>query len=172
MPLASARHDGLLLYAGSFTKAISPAFRVGYLVGEPALIDELTKIRRIVDRQGDPTLEHALLELFRLDVLPRSLRRAKGVYQKRRDVLARLLNEQLGEVTSFKIPDGGMAIWTKFNQQVDLEAASKKAHRLGLSFSNGNAYGKEWNATRLGFASSSEGELGEAVAILRRVISG
>jgi len=25
MPLASARHDGLLLYAGSFTKAISPA---------------------------------------------------------------------------------------------------------------------------------------------------
>jgi len=85
MPLASARHDGLLLYAGSFTKAISPAFRVGYLVGNPALIAELTKIRRIVDRQGDP----------------------------------------------------------------------------------GEGYGPEWNATRLGFASSTEAELREAVRILR-----
>lgn len=171
MPLASARHDGLLLYAGSFTKAISPAFRVGYLVGEPALIDELTKIRRIVDRQGDPTLEHALLELFRLDVLPRSLRRARGVYQKRRDVLTRLLNEQLGDITDFKIPDGGMAIWTRFAPEIDLEAASKRAHMLGLSFSSGSAYGKDWNATRLGFASSTEKELVEAVGILRRVVS-
>jgi len=170
MPLASARHDGLLLYAGSFTKAISPAFRVGYLVGEPALIAELTKIRRIVDRQGDPTLEHAMLELFRLEVLPRSLRRARGVYQKRRGVLARLLKEKLGDVAKFKIPDGGMALWTRFYQQIDLETASKKAHGLGLSFSSGRAYGKRWNATRLGFASSSEGELEEAVRILARVV--
>lgn len=167
MPLASARHDGLLLYAGSFTKAISPAFRVGYLVGNPALISELTKIRRIVDRQGDPTLEHALLELFRLDVLPRSLRRARGVYQKRRDVLARLLTSELGDLATFKVPDGGMAIWTRFREDVDLEAAQQKAHHKGLSFSSGAAYGKEWNATRLGFASSTEAELTEAVRILR-----
>lgn len=167
MPLASARHDGLLLYAGSFTKAISPAFRVGYLVGEPALIDQLTKIRRIVDRQGDPTLEHALLELFRLDVLPRSLRRARGVYQKRRDVLARLLTAELPQLTTFKIPDGGMAIWTRFREDVDLEAASKRAFHRGLSFSSGAAYGPAWNATRLGFASSTEAELREAVRILK-----
>ena len=171
MPLASARHDGLLLYAGSFTKAISPAFRVGYLVGNPALISELTKIRRIVDRQGDPTLEHALLELFRLDVLPRSLRRARGVYQKRRDVLARLLTAELGEVADFKVPDGGMAIWTRFREDIDLEAASKRAFHLGLSFSSGSQYGKEWNATRLGFASSTEAELREAVRILSTCIA-
>jgi len=167
MPLASARHDGLLLYAGSFTKAISPAFRVGYLVGEPALIEGLAKIRRIVDRQGDPTLEHALLELFRLDVLPRSLRRARGVYQKRRDVLARLLTSELGDKVDFKIPDGGMAIWTRFAPEIDLVAASERAMRKGLSFSSGAGYGEGWNATRLGFASSNEGELGEAVARLR-----
>lgn len=167
MPLASARHDGLLLYAGSFTKAISPAFRVGYLVGNPTLIAELTKIRRIVDRQGDPTLEHALLELFRLDVLPRSLRRARGVYQKRRDVLARLLTAELGELVNFKVPDGGMAIWTNFHEDIDLAAASARAHHRGLSFSSGAAYGPDWNATRLGFASSTETELREAVRILR-----
>ncbi len=167
MPLASARHGGLLLYAGSFTKAVSPAFRVGYLVGEPALVTELAKIRRIVDRQGDPTLEHAMLELFRLDVLPRSLRRARGVYQKRRDVLVRLLGTELNGLASFKVPDGGMAIWTNFRKDIDLEAASKRAFNRGLSFSSGSIYGPKWNATRLGFASSTEAELTEAVRILK-----
>lgn len=167
MPLASTRHEGRLLYAGSFTKAISPAFRLGYLVGEPALIDQLTRLRRIVDRQGDPALEHAVLELFRLEVLPRSLRRARGIYQRRRDHLATLLNEQLPDLTEFRVPDGGMAIWTKFHRSVNLPRTCARAQLLGLSFSDGSQYGERGqNGTRLGFASMNEQELTEAVAVL------
>lgn len=168
MPLASARHNGRLLYAGSFTKAISPAFRLGYLVGEPELIEQLTRLRRIVDRQGDPALEHAVLELFRLEVLPRSLRRARGIYQRRRDVLARLLHGQLGELTDFRVPDGGMAIWTRFAASVNLPRTCARAHHRGLSLSDGRQYGaRAQNSTRLGFASMNEAELTAAVEILR-----
>jgi GntR family transcriptional regulator/MocR family aminotransferase len=170
MPLASARHDGRLLYAGSFTKAISPAFRLGYLVGEPALIEQLTRLRRIVDRQGDPALEHAVLELFRLEVLPRSLRRARGLYQRRRDHLAQCLHEQLGDKVDFRVPDGGMAIWTRFAQEIDLAKASKKAFNQGLSFSDGSQYKGNLNGTRLGFASMNEAEITAAVEILKRCL--
>ncbi len=170
MPLASARHDGRLLYAGSFTKAISPAFRLGYLVGEPALIEQLTRLRRIVDRQGDPALEHAVLELFRLEVLPRSLRRARGLYQRRRDHLAALLSSELQNEVTFRIPDGGMAIWTKFREDIDLVSASKRAYHLGLSFSDGSQYVNGNNGTRLGFASMNEEELTEAVRLLRKAL--
>lgn len=168
MPLASARHDGRLLYAGSFTKAISPAFRLGYLVGDPELIEQLSRLRRIVDRQGDPALEHAVLELFRLEVLPRSLRRARGIYQRRRDHLATLLRSELGELADFKIPDGGMAIWTRFHDSIDLPRTCGRAHLRGLSFSDGSQYGaRGQNSTRLGFASMNEEELTAAVEILR-----
>ena len=166
MPLASARHDGRLLYAGSFTKAISPAFRLGYLVAEPELIQRLSRIRRIVDRQGDPTLEHALLELFRLDVLPRSLRRARSVYQKRRDLLAQLLTDQLGDRATFRVPDGGMAIWTTFTPDCNLVTAARRAAARGLYFSSGEQYGTERRSTRLGFASSNEEELRRAMEVL------
>lgn len=172
MPLASARHDGRLLYAGSFTKAISPAFRLGYLVGEPDLIEQLSRLRRIVDRQGDPALEHAVLELFRLEVLPRSLRRARGIYQRRRDHLAGLLQDQLADQISFRVPDGGMAIWATFQTDIDLVTASKKASLLGLGFSDGSQYSGTWNGTRLGFASSNETELDRAVEILSKVVKG
>ena len=171
MPLASARHDGLLLYAGSFTKAISPAFRLGYLVGEPALVHRLSQIRRIVDRQGDPTLEHAMLELFRLDVLPRSLRRARGVYQKRRDLLAKLLRAELGDKVDFRVPDGGMAIWTKFAPGTDLITTARRAANRGLYFNDGAQFGPELHATRLGFAASNEGEMRQAVSLLAELLS-
>jgi GntR family transcriptional regulator/MocR family aminotransferase len=64
-----------------------------------------------------------------------------------------------------------MAIWTRFREDIDLEAASKQAFHLGLSFSSGSQYGKKWNATRLGFASSTEAELREAVRILSTCIA-
>ena len=51
MPVASADHGDFVLYAGSFTKAISPVFRVGYLVANTNQIDYLSRIRRMVDRQ-------------------------------------------------------------------------------------------------------------------------
>lgn len=172
MPLASARHDGRLLYAGSFTKAISPAFRLGYLVGDPDLIEQLTRLRRIVDRQGDPALEHAVLELFRLEVLPRSLRRARGIYQRRRDHLANLLSTELGDLVDFRTPDGGMAIWTKFHHSVNLPRTCGRAHNRGLSMADGSGYGpRANNGTRLGFASMNEEELTRAVEILKGSIT-
>ena len=63
LPLASADRQGMVVYVGSLTKSVAPAFRVGYVVGPTALIDELARLRRIIDRQGDPMLEFAIGQL-------------------------------------------------------------------------------------------------------------
>mgnify|MGYP002281823200 CR=1 FL=1 len=63
-----------------------------------------------------------------------------------------------------------MAIWTTFNQDIDLVKASKKAAQSGLSFSDGSQYPGSRNGTRLGFASMTEEELNQAVEILKKVI--
>lgn len=170
LPLASTQHGGLVAYAGSFTKAVSPAFRLGYLVGDRELIAHLSSIRRILDRMGDPLLEMSILELLRLGTLQRSLRRARLVYQKRRDHLGGLLTDAFGDRIRFRLPDGGMAIWTEFDNNIDLVAAAKRARILGLGISDGSQYGENWNATRLGFASSTEEELEEAVQLLARSV--
>ena len=52
MPLASAVHGDHILYTGSFTKAISPAFRVGYLVASEEQINLLAHYRRICGPPG------------------------------------------------------------------------------------------------------------------------
>ena len=85
----------------AFTKAISPVFRIGYLVGASEQIDYLAKLRRLVDRQGDAILELAIAELLKLEIIQRWLRKNRKIYQQRRDVFVQLLKEHLSDWVSF-----------------------------------------------------------------------
>lgn len=169
LPLASADNAGVVLYSGSFTKSISPAFRVGYLVAPEEIIEHLSYFRRIIDRQGDLILENALAELLQEGIIQKHLRKSLREYRGRRDVFCELLTKNLKNEVNFQIPEGGMAVWTKFDESIDLVRTAEKALKNGLYFSNGlqhNLPDTHINSTRLGFASSTVEELEKCVRIL------
>jgi GntR family transcriptional regulator/MocR family aminotransferase len=171
LPLASADTQGMVVYVGSLTKAIAPAFRVGYLVAPQNLIEEAGYLRRIMDRQGDSVLEQAMAELIAEGELKRHLKKAQKLYHQRRDIFCQLLQEQLGEVISFKVPDGGMAVWATFAQELDLPGLSLKAQQKGMLLGNGQNYDSiGLNATRMGFASLAVEEIQPLVEKLTELI--
>jgi GntR family transcriptional regulator/MocR family aminotransferase len=173
LPLAASDKIGTVLYCGSFTKTISPAFRVGYLVGPQDVIRHLTQLRRIIDRQGDTLLENAMAELLQLGLIQRHLRKSLRIYKARRDAFCELLASRLGKAVEFSVPDGGMAVWTKFDPAINLPALAGKALKKDLYFSDGRFYNpasRRIHATRLGFASSTIEELEKSVEILRGII--
>ncbi|QJW89587.1 PLP-dependent aminotransferase family protein [Spirosoma taeanense] len=173
LPLASADRRGMVIYIGSLTKSVAPAFRIGYVVAPTAVIDELARLRRIIDRQGDPMLEFAVGQLFKSGELKRHFRKALRTYYARLDRFCDLLTSELTDRVQFGRPDGGLAIWTRFDRAIDMEAVAQRASRSGLFLSSGLAHnppGQRLNGTRLGFASSTEAELEQSVMILKKVI--
>jgi GntR family transcriptional regulator/MocR family aminotransferase len=172
MPLASAEHGDYVFYTGSFTKAISPVFRVGYLIAHQDQVDLLARIRRVVDRQGDTILELAIAELMQLGLIQRSLKKNKRIYEQRRDFFSSLMESELSSVLTFKKPEGGMSVWGIFEKDIDIPDLSRKAHLNDLYFQDGaqfDASGQKINATRMGFASSNEDELEKSIAILKKL---
>ena len=173
LPLASSDPHGMVIYIGSFSKTFSPALRVGYIVAPQNFIAEVAKLRRIIDRQGDNVLEMALAELFKAGEIKNHLRKSLQAYQLRRDLFCKLLQEELSTFIHFDIPEGGMAIWAKFDPLINLPELSIKAKRQGLFLSDGNAFkqsDKTINATRLGFASLDLEEINRAVGLLRKCL--
>lgn len=170
LPLASADRHGLVIYLGSFTKRIAPTFRVGYIVARQEIIEELAKHRRIIDRQGDTILELVLADMLENGTLKRYTAKSLKTYRERRDFTCELLKNELGDIINFKIPDGGMAIWAKFDKQFPLAELAEKAVSKGLYLSNGEAYG-DLNACRMGFASMNLREIEEAVGVLKLVVN-
>lgn len=174
LPLAGADQAGMVLYCGSFTKTISPAFRVGYLVGSENVINHLAQIRRIIDRQGDNMLENAMAELLQNGIIQRHLRKSLRIYRQRRDFFCDLLRSELGNYLDFQTPDGGMAVWTRFDEDIDLVDLAQKAYQKELYFSDGsdsNAVSPKLNSIRLGFASSDLTEIEQSVFILKKLLN-
>nr|WP_293841394.1 PLP-dependent aminotransferase family protein [uncultured Arsenicibacter sp.] len=174
LPLASADAAGMVVYIGSFTKSIAPAFRVGYVVAPPNLIEALGYYRRIIDRQGDTVLEQAIAEMLAGDDIQRHLKKARKIYHQRRDTFCELLRERLGDAVSFTVPDGGLAVWTRFDDSIDLSTLAAGCLKQGLIIGNGRFYQPDEpvvHHTRLGFASSTPEEMERGTRIIQKVLA-
>ncbi len=174
LPLASADYYGSVIYVGSFCKTIAPGIRIGFVAAPANLIKQLTELRRMIDRQGEQLLEEAMANLLKNGDIGRHLKKSNKIYHERRDVLARLLNERLGDKVSFKMPDGGFGIWMQYLDNVRADKVAEKAAEMGLSVSDGTGYFNDdrdqHSFIRLGFASLNLKELEEGVGILERAV--
>jgi GntR family transcriptional regulator/MocR family aminotransferase len=171
LPLASHDTEGMVLYFGSFTKTIAPAFRVGYLVASANLIQELSKLRKILDRQGDLVLEEAIADLIEEGTIRRHLRKSWRLYKERRNICSDYLSSELGNVFDFQVPKGGLAIWSKIDKAFPVEKLRAKAQRLDLHLFDPSFESQEAiNGARLGFASLNEEELIKSIDMLKGVV--
>ncbi len=170
LPLASSDRVGVVSYVGSFSKSIAPAFRIGFVIAPENLIDEMAKLRRFVDRQGDVLLERSIAMMLEDGEIRRHMRKALKTYHQRRDFFCDLLQKELGDYVEFKKPDGGLAVWTKFDEKINLTKLSEAVAAKNLYLADSKRYdpvGKELNSTRLGFASMNEKEMRAAMKILK-----
>jgi GntR family transcriptional regulator/MocR family aminotransferase len=173
LPLISADQKGMIVYIGTLSKTIAPAIRTGYVVAPPNLLLELCRLRQLIDTQGDPIMELALAELFAEGEIRRHMKKALQEYHKRRDFLCSALSENFADSIHFKIPDGGLAIWARFNKSIPLPSLTEKLKAQGLILSNGlihNSGPASLNSTRLGFGWMNKTETETAIAILRKTI--
>ncbi|MCA9522440.1 MAG: PLP-dependent aminotransferase family protein, partial [Myxococcales bacterium] len=66
LPLAASDGAGYVIYVSTFSKILAPGLRLGFVIADRETIARFTALRRVVDRQGDLPLEHALAELIEL----------------------------------------------------------------------------------------------------------
>ncbi|WP_241649244.1 MocR-like pyridoxine biosynthesis transcription factor PdxR [Paenirhodobacter populi] len=173
LPLAArAAEDICVVHLGSLSKLIAPGIRIGYAVAPPTLLRRMADRREALDRQGDLPLERALGELILDGTLKRHARKARRIYQLRRDNAALLLTQHFSTVADFTLPAGGLAIWLRLKAGLSAESWAMNATHLGLSVLPGLRFtldaARPPEAFRLGFASLDEAELARAIALLKQ----
>jgi GntR family transcriptional regulator/MocR family aminotransferase len=174
LPLASADPDGRVIYIGSMSKLLSPSLRLGYLAAPKSFIDRAAAEIMMIDRQGDPATEEAVAELIAIGEVHRHTRKVLKIYRERREALASVLREELSGRLDFDLPDGGLAVWVRFDDTIDLARLAGLARAERLHFLPGSAFAltpRRVQGARLGFASLDPGELRRATLRLRTAIS-
>jgi GntR family transcriptional regulator/MocR family aminotransferase len=148
-----------IVYAGTASKTLAPAMRLGWMVVPPRLLDAVQREQRQVDFGVSRIEQHAFADFLSRGELDRHLRRMRARYRARRDALVEALIEALPEVRVHGIRAG-------LHVMVQLRAGDRgrvirdEAARRGIALTALSDYYLEWaddsSMLLLGYGRSTE----------------
>jgi GntR family transcriptional regulator/MocR family aminotransferase len=94
-PLQRLDRDGRVIYVGTFSKSLSPALRVGFLIAPRTLLPALRAARQAVDWCPPPATQQALTHFIADGYLDQHLRRTRRSYLERHRLMRQALDQNL-----------------------------------------------------------------------------
>jgi 2-aminoadipate transaminase len=162
-----------VIHVGSFSKTLSPALRLGYVVADWAVMSRLVGLKRETD-SGTGALEQMVVAEYFSRKFSEHVGELTGVLKEKLDTMIDALEREFGTtVEKMWRPKGGIFLWIKLPDKVDVTKLVAPAAKEGLVFNPG----PEWSCNpaetkshlRLCFALPSKDVIRSGVATLARV---
>ncbi|MGY2146979.1 MocR-like pyridoxine biosynthesis transcription factor PdxR [Pseudomonas azotoformans] len=171
LPLASDRAQRHVIYVGSLSKALGSTFRCSYVVAPAQVVEALHSNAALMLGDADAVAQKMLANLINDGELRKHLRRVSKEYRARRETLQGCLHAAFGERIQVREPEGGLALWVRFDDAIDVDQTVNAALDHGLVVRSGRQFSpmdQAENALRLGFASLNQEEIREATLRLAK----
>jgi GntR family transcriptional regulator/MocR family aminotransferase len=163
-----------VVYVGSFSRALFPSLRLGYVIVPDSLVETFQRARALMDRQS-PIWEQATLANFITDGhLDRHLRRMRGIYLARRDALAHYSERHLTGVLSLRGAPAGLHVAGLLPATYDARQAEDTAATYGIDVLSLTRLTREVElppALLLGFGVVPEASIEPAVVTLAKALA-
>ncbi len=177
-PLPSIRSidsAGRVLYVGTFSKALYPAIRVGYLVLPPSLVGAFRRLSGLVARSVSLEMQHALAQFIDNGHFVTHLRRMRELYAERGAAFFDLARIELGERLEFNAPASGMNALGWLPPGIDdrtIHAAVERAGIKSYPLSDYATAALGRGALLLGFTGVPANRMAEPMRRMRDAIDG
>lgn len=155
-PLRSYSSD-LVFYIGSFSKILSPAARLGWIIAPEHIIEKLEILKECMDINTSTLAQYIINNYLNQGYLSEHLNFLKNHYKKKRDTMIDALKHYIPEM-QFCVPDSGFFIWGRLPNNINTSNLFLQAiENHKVSFLPGLAFGIEPNGSlsnclRLSFA--------------------
>jgi len=157
-----------VIYAGTFSKVLFPALRLGYLVLPRALIDPFLKVRAALDDQPSIALQPVLAQFIEEGQFAAHIRRMRALYEDRQEALIRTIRVEAEGVLEAQPSEAGMHLVASTGPRcpIDDQTASERLANAGiiaLALSGFYAGKASRQGLILGYSGFSEDEMSAAM---------
>ncbi|OHV77075.1 PLP-dependent aminotransferase family protein [Rhizobium sp. LCM 4573] len=162
-----------VLYTGTFSKALLPSLRIGYLVVPVDLVGAFRAVRPAVDRCPPTFQQKVIADFLEEGYFPAHLRRLRERLRASRDMLAGFLTERMAEHIHVLLPDQGINLTVKstgtWRNDTAVSSAALKRGVVVMPLSRMNVLSTDTSRLLLGFSALSEPEADQGTRLLAEV---
>lgn len=138
--IKSMDKDGIVIYAGSFSKILAPGLRVAYCIGPKPVLAKMTVGKQASDVHT-PCLNQMIVNewLKKYDVAAH-IAKIQDIYRKKLNLMCDCIDKELGDFATYVRPEGGLFIWCRLPDNVDMLEFVQKAVEKKVAVVPGNAF--------------------------------
>ena len=167
--IKSLDEEGIVIYAGTFSKVISPGLRVGYAVAPAEVLQKMTVCKQGSDVHTNIYAQILADEFIKTRDYPAHLARIKEIYKKKAALMCGALRADMPEMP-FIEPRGGLFIWGTLPEGADMIAFAKEAVERKVAVVPGNAFlineSDPCSSIRLNYSTPADEQIKRGVKIL------
>ncbi len=132
--------EGGILYAGSFSKILSPGTRIGWVTGNREIIRKMTVFKQATDLCSSSITQSLVAEYCKKGYLDEHLPVIIDNYRVKRDAMEESFNKHLGpRGVSWTKPEGGFFYWLHF-PTVSTDELFRKSIEKKVAFVTGDPF--------------------------------
>ena len=166
-------HDRVI-YLGTFSKVLTPALRVSYMVLPSTLLKAFQRKFHRYNQPVSTIIQKALALFMKYGYLERHIRKMRTIYAKKQQVLIQTIHECFGEKATIIGEKAGLHLLIQINDVKNVERFVQKAEEAGIKIYSAAKYWFDHTKTPppyllLGFGGLSEKEIQEGIRLLKDI---
>jgi 2-aminoadipate transaminase len=164
---------GRVITLCTFSKIFAPGFRVGWVVGNPEILDKLVMAKQTADLCTSSFVQKILARYMEKGLLENNLKKTIELYRERRTHMIACFKKYMPAGVTWTEPQGGLFLFVTLPSHLDTDEIFKKAIEKNVAFVAGSSFfcnNSGHNTMRINFSYSNNEDIEEGVKRLSDVI--
>lgn len=162
--------DGIVVYAGSFSKILAPGIRVAYAVVPNKMAGAFTIGKQVSDVHTGVLNQMIVSRWFDEYDVDAHIENIRKIYRHKLSLMCDCLDEYCGDFITYVKPQGGLFIWAKLDEKINMLDYVNSLVEKKVAVVPGTAFmvddTKPCSYIRLNFSTPSDDDIVKGVKIM------
>jgi len=173
LPIKSIDDKNIVIYLGTFSKALFPGLRIGWVTAHRECIERMTAIKRFSDLTSGNLVQMVLHDFLKRGYYDLHLKRLHRIFRSRMQLALRTMEDCFPQTVQWTRPSGGYTIWVTMPRKFSEAELHGFLSRYGVTVSPGSYYFPRTRTSacfRISIARIDEAEIKEGISRLGRAL--